>query len=515
MTSSVSRAGEFLARAQALLPRLKEWEVPAAAVVTPVKDGAAWQGWRMTVAAPIAELSGRDMATGDSVIVGLPETVVGRLAFSLTSPGGYADSPSRLRITLGELPQEVIDPDKSYHGTLNGSWLQTEIVNIDDLPAEVVLPRRYSCRYIRFDLIGVPQKVRFDRIRIIACGAEEKLPPSPAELPEDLREIDRVSVRTLRNCMQTCFEDGPKRDRRLWLGDLRLQAMVNKVTYRRFDLAARSLYLLAGCPLPDGEVCGCVMEHPAPRPGCHTHDYAMLFPATLEEHCRWSGDYAIGDELFPVAEKQLSLMERFFRDDIFIGINDPYRDWFFVDHDQELDRQAAMQGTMIFGVRALERLARRLDRAAEADKLAARSAALAAAAKKRFYNPATGLIESGPDRQISFASQIWMIMAGALSPAEGRRALTAAEKLPAALRPSSPYMFHYLLEAWLKCGNEAKVLELIRDYYGGMVKKGADTFWEVYRPEEPFFSPYLDVRMNSACHAWSGTAAYFLRKGYL
>ena len=185
MTSSVSRAGEFLARAQALLPRLKEWEVPAAAVVTPVKDGAAWQGWRMTVAAPIAELSGRDMATGDSVIVGLPETVVGRLAFSLTSPGGYADSPSRLRITLGELPQEVLDPDKPYHGTLNGSWLQTEIVNIDDLPAEVVLPRRYSCRYIRFDLIGVPQKVRFDRIRIIACGAEEKLPPSPA-----VREAD-------------------------------------------------------------------------------------------------------------------------------------------------------------------------------------------------------------------------------------------------------------------------------------------------------------------------------------
>jgi hypothetical protein len=40
--------------------------------------------------------------------------------------------------------------------------------------------------------------------------------------------------------MQEVFEDGPKRDRRLWLGDLRLQALVNDVTF-----APRS-----GPPLP-------------------------------------------------------------------------------------------------------------------------------------------------------------------------------------------------------------------------------------------------------------------------
>lgn len=29
------------------------------------------------------------------------------------------------------------------------------------------------------------------------------------------------------DCMQSVFEDGPKRDRRLWLGDLRLQALAS------------------------------------------------------------------------------------------------------------------------------------------------------------------------------------------------------------------------------------------------------------------------------------------------
>lgn len=31
-----------------------------------------------------------------------------------------------------------------------------------------------------------------------------------------LRRIDEVALRTLRNCMQTVYEDGPRRDMRLW-----------------------------------------------------------------------------------------------------------------------------------------------------------------------------------------------------------------------------------------------------------------------------------------------------------
>jgi hypothetical protein len=50
------------------------------------------------------------------------------------------------------------------------------------------------------------------------------------------------------NCMQEVFEDGPKRDRRLWLGDLRLQALVNDVTFGHHDLVRRCLYLLPAIP---------------------------------------------------------------------------------------------------------------------------------------------------------------------------------------------------------------------------------------------------------------------------
>jgi hypothetical protein len=45
-----------------------------------------------------------------------------------------------------------------------------------------------------------------------------------------------------------------------------------------------------------------------------------------------------------------------------------------------------------------------------------------------------------------------------------------------------------------------------------MVRKGADTFWEVYRPGDDRLSPYKSHLMNSYCHAWSCTPAYFLRR---
>ena len=79
-------------------------------------------------------------------------------------------------------------------------------------------------------------------------------------------------------------------------------------------------------------------------------------------------------------------------------------------------------------------------------------------------------------------------------------------------QPTTPYMQHYVVEAMVKLGlmNEAK--QYIKNFWGGMVNLGADTFWEAYVPENIDFSPYDDRMINSLCHAWSCTPSYFIRK---
>lgn len=81
------------------------------------------------------------------------------------------------------------------------------------------------------------------------------------------------------------------------------------------------------------------------------------------------------------------------------------------------------------------------------------------------------------------------------------------------VKPNSPCLMHYLLEASRLCGMEEQLIKMIHRYWGGMIRRGVDTCREVFREEDDFFSPYgnSDPRNNSACHAWSGTPGYFLR----
>ena len=76
-----------------------------------------------------------------------------------------------------------------------------------------------------------------------------------------------------------------------------------------------------------------------------------------------------------------------------------------------------------------------------------------------------------------------MVLSGTLSVKEGARALSAIMESPDACRIGSPYAYHYFIEALIQCGLEEQARTALIDYWGGMVHKGADTFWEVYDPK--------------------------------
>ena len=120
-------------------------------------------------------------------------------------------------------------------------------------------------------------RLQFDEIALETVTSAGS--PHPAVIADpQLKAIDDVAVRTLKNCMQEVFEDGPKRDRRLWLGDLRLQAQVNDVTFGHHDLVRRCLYLLSP-PMNPGRM---VMVPPIVL---FSQRYAPMTPFCLITHC--------------------------------------------------------------------------------------------------------------------------------------------------------------------------------------------------------------------------------------
>jgi hypothetical protein len=185
---------------------------------------------------------------------------------------------------------EVAEPFDPYNGTLSRAWLQDEVINIDVLPSTVELPRRYAFRFVKVAVVDTSPNyaVRLDRVQATALSSAGEDPPAlPQSTPALLRQIDAVSIRTLRDCMQTVFEDGPKRDRRLWIGNLRLQALTNYATFRNYDLVKRCLYLFAAFPREDGMVSACVFEDPQPHRGReYIADYAALYAAAVWDYAK-------------------------------------------------------------------------------------------------------------------------------------------------------------------------------------------------------------------------------------
>ena len=130
---------------------------------------------------------------------------------------------------------------------------------------------------------------------------------------------------------------------------------------------------------------------------------------------------------------------------------------------------------------------------------------------RRFWDEERGCFVSGAARQVSRASQIWMVLGGVL-PAREAAALFSRMEQADALDMVTPYLYHHYVQALLEIGERGKALSVLERYWGGMVRLGADTFWELYNPENPDESPYGGTIVNSYCHAWSCGPAYFLRR---
>ena len=385
---------------------------------------------------------------------------------------------------------------------------------MDVLPAVIELPRRYACRYIQVEVLDVSCKYQLTipgvSFRSVTSADDSRL--AALNSGDDLLDrLDAVACRTLRGCMHEVFEDGPKRDRRLWLGDLRLQALACYGTYGGQDLVKRCLYLFAGTTLEDGRVGACLFIQPEVEvDDTVMFDYSLLFIPTLLDYWKATGDMETLRALWPTALRQIELSQERFDETGLVRDSDVLG-WCYTDWNLALNKQASAQGCYLYCVRAGIEIADALGEQERKMRLSEDYRAKKAAAR-RLWSGEQGFFTSGADKQISWASQVWMVLGGAVEPEEGAALLERLETAGHAEKMVTPYMYHNYVDALLAVDRREKALEVLRSYWGGMLEAGADTFWELYNPENPDESPYGGTIVNSYCHAWSCAPAYFLRQ---
>lgn len=285
---------------------------------------------------------------------------------------------------------------------------------------------------------------------------------------------------------------------------------MNYATFQQNDLVKRCLYLFAGVTRNDGMVSANLFLQPKIQADdTYLIDYSLFFIATLADYYTQTGDKDTALELWPTAKKQIDLAtNRLDANDLLI---DTQEWWAFIDWNESLNKQAATQGVFIYCINKAIQLVKSIapEYLNELNTLKQR---LSNAVMHSLWNKNIGFFISGQDQQVSWASQVWLILANI---GDKNFQLTLLNKLltnPPKIKMKTPYMMHHYIEALIKCDKRNEAIDEIKNYWGAMAELGADTFWEVFDPLDAKLSPYGNPIINSYCHAWSCTPAWLLRQ---
>ena len=512
----VHKNNRFLEIAESLKPELLHKEIKAEKEIMVGKDRQ--MRTVITEEHPIENLYAKSLKRDDTVFVDFGDHAVGYVTLELSKTGSHQDAPAYIFLKFAERLDELAADSNQYDGWLSRSWIQEEHIHVDVLPAKLELTRRYAFRYLEIKVLDVSPKYSLviNNVTGTSVSAVEKEEIQPVSAKEPiLQEIDKVSIRTLRNCMQLVFEDGPKRDRRMWLGDLRLQARANYKTFHNTDLVKRCLYLFGGLTFNEGKVPACLFLEPELEPDdTYLFDYALLYGSVLLDYYEETKDRETLEDLYPVAIRQIEIGMSYLNEENIV----PDRSgefWCFVDWGEGLNTQAASLAILIYSMRYGIRLANYMEDEKTVAWLAEKMEILKKSAVEHFWDEEQQLFVSGKDRQVSWATQVWMILARVFDKKQNQKLILHTIEVNPRIRMVTPYMYHHYIDALIRSDEKERALDEMKRYWGEMVRDGADTFWELYNPYNKFESPYGSVAVNSFCHAWSCTPTYFLRKFYI
>lgn len=517
-----SQQQAWLQKAETSKPVLNKTTHHPVREVKIVADANAFQGFKAVEDGDINDLYSKSFKKKKEVIVDFGKHLVGNVSFKIKDIGPMQDAVLRFKVTFGEIPSDLGLPVEPYTGSLSRGWMQDFQCDVS-YDGCYTFNRRITARYMKIEAVGtsIYSDFCFDNITFEATTSAGK---SKAQLasttPQIFKDIARVSENTLKDCMQGVFEDGPKRDQRLWMGDLYLEALANTASFKEYNVTKRCLYLLAGLANPDnGLLYSNMVEYPKPHAQqTFFVDYALSYILTLNDYLKATGDTETARDLWPVVKNQINTILAKAIDNNHLYANTGYQykgmmvsivffDWAPVT----LDNHAAIQGLLAHSIDCAYNIAKVIGKTDDVKAYPATAKQLRKAGYKAYWDAKKQIVASGKERQESYTATSWAVLGDLIKGNEAQKAIRNVMQSNTAIKPGTPYANHFLVAAMLHCGMNSEAKKYVEDYWGGMVRLGADTFWEYYVPDNHLFSSYNGYTLlNSYCHAWSCTPIYFI-----
>jgi len=356
-----------------------------------------------------------------------------RFDVGTTEPKG----PARIRLRFGESVSEAMSCPNNDHAIHDSECLlpwygHAELGNT-------------GFRFVRIDLLDADVALPLQRLRAVFVSRWVEHAGSFRCSDSRLNRVWQTGAHTVHLCMQDLVWDGVKRDRLPWIGDLHPEAMVISTVFGDDPLVCDTLdHVRDRTPLP-GWMNG-------------ISSYSLWWILNHHDWYRYHGDLAYLEEQRDYLVGLLAQLESIVDEQ-----GQEHLDgWRFLEWPTSRDPVAidfGLQALVVLALRAGAFLLRALKRAKDAKRIDA--VADRAAACRR------------PPSASKQANAL-AVLAGMADPAETNREVLAKDPY----RGLSTFYGYYILQARARAGDYAGCLRLIRNYWGGMLKMGATTFWE-------------------------------------
>ena len=327
---------------------------------------------------------------------------------------------------------------------------------------------------------------------------------------EEINKIWDVAAYTMDLTTREFFMDGIKRDRWTWSGDAIQSYLMNY--YLRFDTECvkRTIRQLRG-------------KDPVTSHINTIMDYTFYWFKSIHDYYEYTGDVAFVREMWPRMVTLMDYVEgRLNNQGMAEGQSD---DWIFVDWvDFPMHKRGTLCFEQILLMKAMETMAlcakllgiNKSNYRVKAEELRNKIKQTFWSYEQKAYCHA---IENGVlNKQITKFPNMFAILYGLAYEEERHEIMQSVMLNPNIPAITTPYMRFYELETLLIDGRHEQVLQEMRDYWGGMLREGATSFWEKYVPTETgiqHLAMYGRPYGKSLCHAWGASPVYLLGKYYL
>lgn len=406
----------------------------------------------------------------------------------------------KINIFYGESKEEALDT--SHSTTLDRLSFQ-QVSNTDS-----IMPLSKAFRYVN---IQMDNSINLDSISMLYEYSPVAERGSFTCSDTLLNHIYDVAKYTFHLNTREFFIDGIKRDRWVWSGDAYQSYLMNYYSYFDNGTVTRTLMELRG-------------KDPVTAHINTIMDYTFYWFLGIYDYYLYTGDKSFIQQFYPRMQSMMDYcLGRRNKNGLLQGLSG---DWIFIDWADGLSKKGEVSFEQLLFCKSLETMALCANIVKDNDN-ANNYKAIAADLKAKIFSiywnqQKHALVHSRVDgvqtQNVTRYSNMFGIFFNYFNDEQKLEVKQHVLLNDSIQKITTPYMRFYELEALCAMGEQPYVLKEMKDYWGGMLKLGATSFWEEYNPNKngaEHYAMYGKPYAKSLCHAWGASPIYLLGKYYL